>query len=219
MGRPARHEEAKILECARQLSAETGPRSLTIAAIAERAGAPVGSIYYRHASRDEILATIWLDLVEEFQRRFLAALGAEADAVEAGLAAVAFTCDWVRGHPVEARLLLLHRREDFASDRWSPQHRERAEALAERSAAGLRRYALRLAGRGGPAQLRGVRFALVDVPAAALRRDIEAGAGPSKDVEDLLADTCAFALRRIAAAGARGARGSSTKPGAARKRG
>ena len=64
MGRPARHEEAKILECARQLSAETGPRSLTIAAIAERAGAPVGSIYYRHASRDEILATVpdrWFD--------------------------------------------------------------------------------------------------------------------------------------------------------------
>ncbi|MCC6642695.1 MAG: TetR/AcrR family transcriptional regulator, partial [Deltaproteobacteria bacterium] len=126
MGRPARHAEAKILECARQISAQTGPRSLTIAAVAERAGAPVGSIYYRHASRDEILATIWLDLVEAFQHSFLAPLENEVDPVEAGLAAVTFTCTWVRSHPVEARLLLIHRREDFAADRWSARHRERA---------------------------------------------------------------------------------------------
>lgn len=219
MGRPARHEEATILDCARQLSAETGPRSLTIAAIAERAGAPVGSIYYRHASRDEILATVWLDLVEDFQRRLLDVLEAGQDAVEAGLAAVAFTCDWVRHHRVEARLLLLHRREDFASDRWSPRQRRRAEALAERSEAALRRYALRLAGHGGAASLRAVRFALVDLPAAALRREIEAGTDPSPHVEGLLAETCAFVLRQMTRRAARGERRSPAAPGGKRKRG
>ena len=196
MGRLARHAEATILECAKQVSAEVGPQKLTIAAVSARAGAPVGSIYHRYASRDEILATVWLDLVEEFQERFLATLAAD-DAVEAGLAAVRFTCQWVRRHPREARLMLMHRREDFAADRWSQSHRRRAQALAAEAQESLQRYASRLLGRGGPAALRGVRFALVDVPTAALKRDIEADVSPSKRVEALLLDTCAYALRRL----------------------
>ena len=195
MGRLARHAEATILESAKRVSAEVGPHKLTIAAVAARAGAPVGSIYHRYASRDEILATVWLDLVEEFQGRFLAALAGD-DPVEAGLAAVRFTCRWVRRHPREARLMLMHRREDFAAERWSKIHRRRAQALTTKAHETLQRYACRLLGRGGPAELRSVRFALVDVPTAALRRDIAAGVTPAKGVEALLLDTCAYALRR-----------------------
>lgn len=196
MGRPARHAEATILECAKQLSAEVGPQNLTIAAVAERAGAPVGSIYHRYASRDEILATVWLDLVERFQEHFLAALVGTADPVEAGLAAVAFVCRWVRRHPCEARLMLVHRREDFASERWSRSHRQRAERLSASALEDLRGYASRLLGRSGAAELRSVRFVLVDLPTAALKRDVEAGVAPSKSVEALLVDTCGYALRR-----------------------
>ncbi|MBI5504433.1 MAG: TetR/AcrR family transcriptional regulator [Deltaproteobacteria bacterium] len=196
MGRPAQHAEATILECAKQLSAEIGPQNLTIASVAERAGAPVGSIYHRYASRDEILATVWLDLVEAFQESFLAPLSGDDDPVEAGLAAVSFTCRWVRRHPCEARLMLVHRREDFASERWSKSHRQRAERLTAQGAAGLRGYAARLLGRAGAAELRSVRFMLVDLPTAALRRDIEAGVVPSKSLEALLLDTCGYALRR-----------------------
>lgn len=196
MGRPARHEEATILKCAKQLSAEIGPRNLTIAAVAERAGAPVGSIYHRYASRDDILATVWLELVEEFQGRFLAALGGDGDPVEAGLAAVSFTCRWVRRHPREARLMLVHRREDFASERWSKSHRQRAEGLAAQALESLQRYSARLLGRSGTAGLRSIRFAVVDLPTAALKRAIDAGVAPSKSVEALLLDTCAYALRR-----------------------
>ncbi len=196
MGRPARHAEATILECAKQLSAEVGPQNLTIAAVAERAGAPVGSIYHRYASRDEILATVWLDLVEEFQGRFLAPLTGDADPVEAGLASVSFTYRWVRRHPCEARLMLVHRREDFASERWSKLHRQRAQRLTAQALESLRRYASRLLGRAGAAELRSVRFILIDLPTAALKRDIEAGVAPSKVVEALLLDTCGYALRR-----------------------
>lgn len=195
MGRPARHSQATILECARELSAEVGPQKLTIAAVAARAGAPVGSIYHRYASRDEILAAVWLDLVEAFQEQFLAPLAGD-DPIEAGLAAVRFTCRWVRRHPREARLMLVHRREDFAAERWSASYRRRAERLASDARERLQRYAARLLGRGGPAELRSVRFALVDLPTAALKRDIEAGVAPSKRVETLLLDTCAYALRR-----------------------
>ncbi len=196
MGRPARFDEVAILGGARRVSAEVGPQKLTIAAVAERSGAPVGSIYHRYASRDEMLAELWLDLVAVFQQRFLALLEGD-DPLRSGLAAVRHVCDWVRSHPLEARLLLLHRREDFASDRWPARHRRRARALEGRATRSLRAYALRLVGRAGAAELRAIRFALVDLPSAALRRDIEMGASPSNEVQRLLLATCATALRRI----------------------
>lgn len=198
MGRSVRHPQTTILECAKRVSAEVGPRQLTIAAIADRAGAPVGSIYHRYASRDEILAAVWLDLVEEFQEGFLAALE-DGDPVEAGLAAVRYTCRWVRRHSREARLMLLHRREDFAADRWPRSYQRRAAALAAQAGESLQRYAARLLGRGGVHELRLVRFALVDLPTAALKRDIEAGAFPAQSVEALLLDSCTHALRRARA--------------------
>jgi hypothetical protein len=93
--------------------------------------------------------------------------------------------------------MLLHRREDFASERWPASYRRRAEGLAQRAGTGLMRYASRLAGRAGAVELRHVRFALVDVPTAALKRDVEAGVPPSKDVERMVLDTCAYALQRV----------------------
>jgi AcrR family transcriptional regulator len=196
MGRPARYLGADIVAGAREISVDLGPRNLTVAAVAQRTGVPIGSIYHRYASRDEILAAVWLDLVEEFQARFLAALEAD-DAVEAGLAAVRGVVAWVRRHPREARLLLLHRREDFAAERWPASYRRRAEELASRAAASMSRYAARLTGRSGSAELRRVRFALVDLPTATLKRDIEEGERPTPSTERLLLDTCAYALQRV----------------------
>jgi AcrR family transcriptional regulator len=195
MGRPARHSRSTILDCAKHVSAEVGPQKLTIAAVAERAGAPVGSIYHRYASRHEILAAVWLDLVEEFQGRFLAALEG-SDPAAAAVAAVRHTCGWVRRHPREARLMLLHRREDFAAEHWPQSYRRRAEKLAAQAGRSLRRYTVRLLGRCRAQELRIVRFILVDLPTAALKRDIEAGVLPSRGLETLLLDVCADALRR-----------------------
>ena len=197
MGRPSRYDEADILAGAKQVSAQRGPQNLTIAAVARHAGVPVGSIYHRYASRDEILGALWLDIVETFQERFLAALESP-DAARAGLAAVRYVCGWVRRHPSEARLLLLHRREDFAADGWPASYRRRAAALAQRAEAGVKAYAARLTGRAGAAELCRVRFALVDLPTAALKHDIEAGVRPAAGVETMLLDACAHALRGAA---------------------
>ena len=197
MGRPSRYDEAGILAGAADVSARFGPQKLTIAAVARRAGIPVGSIYHRYSSRDEILGAVWLELVEAFQARFLAHLESP-DAVEAGLAAVRHVCGWVRRNPREARLMLLHRREDFASARWPAGYRRRAEALARRADASLKAYARRLSGRAGAAEVRRVRFALVDLPTAALKHDIEAGEPASAGVEAMLLDACAHALQGAA---------------------
>ena len=197
MGRPRRYDETEILEGAKDVSAEIGPQKLTIAKVAHRTGVPVGSIYHRYASRDEILAALWLDLVEEFQERWLAELDRE-DVLGAGLAGVRYACQWIRRHPREARLLLLHRREDFASGRWPAGYRRRAEGLASRAAATLGTYAARLTGRGGAAEVRLVRFALMDLPAAVLQREVEAGTVPSEKMQRLLLQTCAYVLRHAA---------------------
>ncbi len=197
MGRPSRYGTAEILDGAMHVSAEIGPHKLTIAKVAKRAGLPVGSIYHRYASRDEILAAIWLDLVEDFQGKFLAALEGQ-DAVAAGLAGVRFAIRWVTRHPREARLLLLHRREDFASERWPASYRRRAEKLAAQAGVAVGRYASRLTGRAGAPEVRAVRLALVDLPTAALRRDLESGVRPSASMERLLLETCAYVLRRAA---------------------
>jgi AcrR family transcriptional regulator len=196
MGRPPQYDEAAILEGARQVSAELGPQKLTIAAVAKRAGAPVGSIYHRYTSRDEILAALWLELVEEFQKRFLAELEG-ADVIRAGLSAVRYTCEWIGRHPRDARLLLLHRREDFAAQRWPASYRRRAQELTRGATARLTAYASRLMGPGASG-LRTVRFILVDLPTAALRRDVEDGVPISNDVRDVLLHTCAYALRHAA---------------------
>lgn len=197
MGRPARFDEAAILASAKCVSAEVGPQQLTIAAVAEQAGAPVGSIYHRYQSRDEILASLWLDVVGPFQEQFLEKLEGR-DPVRAGLAAVRYVCAWVRAHPLEARLLLLHRREDFAEGGWPMSYRHRARALVTRAEESLRAYAGRLSGRSEDTALREVRFALVDLPTAALRRDIDAGGPISQLSQRLLLETCEFALRRVA---------------------
>jgi AcrR family transcriptional regulator len=196
MGRPRRYSAAAIIEGAKQVSAERGPHKLTIAAVAQRTGVPVGSIYHRYASRDEILAALWLDIVEEMQQHFLAALEG-ADAMGAGLAAVRWACDWVRRHPRESRLLLLHRRADFASDRWPASYRRRAQRLATLGGASLTAYAGRLGG-GRSADVRTVRFALVDLPMAAFRGDIVAGMPPSDRMEQVVLQTCGYVLRQAA---------------------
>jgi len=58
--------------------------------------------------------------------------------------------------------------------------------------------ATRLAGHGDAAALRTVRFALVDLPMAALRREIAAGVPPSEDMQLLVLHTCAYLLRHAA---------------------
>ncbi|MBI2571336.1 MAG: TetR family transcriptional regulator [Candidatus Schekmanbacteria bacterium] len=196
MGRNALIDKAALLQSATRISSEVGPQNLTIAALAASAGASTGSIYHRYASRNEILAAVWLCLVEEFQAQFLQELSAE-DPVAAGLGAVRFTCQWVRGHPREARLLLLHSREDFAADGWPASYRERAAALTEAAAQAINGFAVRLAGASHGAAVRGIQLALIDLPTAALRRDVEAGMTPEPELEAMLLETCAFALRRI----------------------
>jgi AcrR family transcriptional regulator len=181
MGRPARFTDSDLLAAAATVAAVRGPAAATVGAIAKAAGAPTGSLYHRFASRDVLLGTLWLDLVRRFQAGWIEAMEA-GDTDSAALHAPA----WVRGHPTEARLLLLHRRDDFTAGDWPPDLAEKAAHINDRAGAVLRALTRAELGDDLPANVRRVRFALVEIPYAAVRPYVEAGQPPPPDIDALV---------------------------------
>jgi AcrR family transcriptional regulator len=185
VGRRARFDKDGIASAAMALIAEGGPRSATIAAIAREMGGPTGSIYHRYPSRELLLADLWLGVVEGFQSGLLAELDRE-DPVEAAVAAALYMPRWVRRHLLEARVLLLHRREDFLEGPWPPALRERAEALGEAITAGLLSLSERCYGSTSKAVVNRVRFAVLDVPYGAVKHHVQAGKAPPRQIDELV---------------------------------
>lgn len=185
MPRPSQFSSESILEATAHLASERGPAATTIGAIARELGAPTGSIYHRFASRDALLAEVWLHTVEAFQAGFIAEL-ADGDPHEVGLGAALFTPAWVRAHRVPARLLLLHHRDDFLPGGWPPEVADRAGRLATDMNRALRAFARSTFGSTGAAALRRGRFALIDVPGAAVGPHLRADENLPDIIEELV---------------------------------
>jgi AcrR family transcriptional regulator len=154
-------------------------------AIAQELGAPTGSIYHRFGSRDILLAEVWLHTVEAFQTGFVAEL-AGGDPRQAGLNAALYTPRWVRAHRLPARLLLLHHRDDFLPGGWPPEVADRALRLTAELSRALRSFARGAFGSTGVAALLRARFAVVDIPGAAVRPHLRADEELPVVVEDLV---------------------------------
>src|SRR5947199_4637510 len=112
MSRPT-FGHAAFLGAARDLVAQAGPSAVTVSSVTERLGAPSGSFYYRFASRDVLLAELWLATALAFQEDFVGAIKRRD-----GLAAALHTPRWVRAHLDDARLFLLYHRDDFVQGVW-----------------------------------------------------------------------------------------------------
>lgn len=188
MGRTARFQREDIVGAALRVVAEGGPRAATIAAVANEVGAPVGSIYHRYASREHLLAELWMEVVESFQAGFVAAL-AEANDVEGAARAARFMSAWTRAHPLEARLLLVHRRQDFVAGSWPEALVERAAALEPQLGGSLRAFAKRALGGAGRDRLARLRFALLDAPFGGIKPYVQAGKPVPPIVDELIART------------------------------
>src|SRR6202166_4135620 len=116
----ASFDSADFLTAARDLAAQSGPAAVTVLSITERLGAPSGSFYYRFASRDVLLAELWLATALAFQQGFVAAIKRGE-----GLAAALHTPAWVRAHGGDARFFLLYHRDDFVQGVWPPALKSR----------------------------------------------------------------------------------------------
>jgi len=185
MPRAPKFDEDRILAAAGRLVAARGPSGATIGAIARAVGAPTGSIYHRFDSRDVLLAEVWLRAAAAFQEAFFQRLAGPAPAA-AGLAAALYMAQRVREHPREARLLLLHRREDFVDRGWPAPMRRRAERLGEQVETELRAFCRRLCGRVDARAVRIVTYAVLDAPLAAVRRHVAADESPPPYVDRLI---------------------------------
>ncbi|MGV9637690.1 TetR/AcrR family transcriptional regulator [Nocardia rhamnosiphila] len=176
MGRSAKYDRGEILDAALALIAEQGPQAATLGAIARRLGAPTGSIYHRFASRDLIIAELWIRGIRRFQAGFVTAL--ESGDIEA---AAMHSVRWCRTHTAEAAVLLLHRREDLAQ-RWPGELGEQLRALNDDAAVAYRTL------RARHPDLDGHRlgFAVFDVPAGAVRRHLAELRPPPPWVDDLV---------------------------------
>jgi len=111
MARPEKFSADTILDGAAQAILAHG-RTATMSQIAHSSGAPVGSVYYRFSSRDELLIRLWIRSVQHFQQGFIAA-SSEGPAPDAVVATALHIPRFCREHPADAMALTLYRHADL----------------------------------------------------------------------------------------------------------
>ena len=197
MGRKAIFDRRQMTGAALRLVADRGPQAVTVSALAKEVGAPTGSIYHRYRSREQLLAELWMEVVEGFQNRFVESLSQARD-VEGAIATARLMVNWMREHALEARLLLLHRRQDFVSGDWPADLAARAAALEPQLGTALRAYADRACGRADTETMARLRYALLDAPFGALRPYVQSQKRLPAVIDELVAATARAVLTSVA---------------------
>lgn len=181
MGRRATFDNAQFVAATVELLGEQGLEGTTIGAVAARLGAPTGSLYHRFASRDALIAHAWVALVEQFQEPLTPLLEA-GEAVEAAL----HTVRWARSHPAGARVLARYSQSDLLASDLSEELNRRVTAVNTRVAKALAAFSRRVLGAARASDLRRARFAIAEVPLAAVRVYVAAGERIPNDTEELV---------------------------------
>lgn len=176
MAPPRKHETDVILDAARALVLDGGPRTASVAAIAETSGAPAGTLYHRFGNRDGILTAAWLRALERFQARALAAV-----------AAVGFA----RALPEDARLLLTIRPGDLLDGEPDASFRQTLAAMNAPLTERVAVLARQLYGNAKPRSVDAVARAVADLPYAVVRRHAHDDPMPSWLEKDVAASALA----------------------------
>ena len=168
MAPPRKHETDVILDAARALVLDGGPRAASVAAIAKSSGAPAGTLYHRFGNRDGILTAAWLRALERFQARAMAADGETPvdTAVAMAVAAISFA----RELPEDARLLLTMRPGDLLDGEPDVAFSETLAAMNAPLIQRVRGLARELFGSGSARCIDAVARAVADLPYAVVRR-------------------------------------------------
>ncbi len=187
MPRPLLHDPDGVLDAVRDLLVEGGPRATGIRAIAERSGAPSGSLYHWFGSRDELVARAWLRAVRKFQAGYVAALesgaapagasvaGGAGDARTAAADAVRWAVSFALDQPAEAQLLLRFGRHELLDAEPSADLAAELATVNEPLQQAVRGLARRVYGTASAAAVERTAYAVLDLPLAVLTRHLRAG--------------------------------------------
>jgi AcrR family transcriptional regulator len=178
LGRAPKFAREDLLQAA--VADLAGGGTARIEAIAAAVGAPVGSIYHRFTSREQLLAEAWLLAVRHFQAAFLPPLQA-ARSAEEGVAAALAVPRWSRAHPQLAALLISRRQSDFFGAEVPVALRRDATRLNDTVVREIRAFAR----RAERSRLQ-CRIALVGVPYGAVRTFLPDQRVP-REVDDMIA--------------------------------
>ncbi len=181
MARPARFDEDVILDAALQVVTDRGPHAATTDAVADRMGGHAGSIYYRFPTKDHLLAALWMRCARAGQAGLFEAL-ARDDLDEAFDAAVLHYPRWSRKNPAPARILAAYGREQV-TPRWPDELAAVVENVNNDLAAAVAEFTTRWYPSVTSARRRAVTFAVLDLPASAIRRYLLAGRTPPTSLD------------------------------------
>lgn len=162
-----------MLDAALQVVGDGGPRSLTTEAVARQMGGHVGSIYYRFPTKDHLIARLWIRCAAEGQRGMLQALNAP-DLDSALESAALHYPRWSRSHLDQARVLAAYGREQLAPT-WPTDLADELATVNETLARAIVDFTQRWYGDASSGHRRATTFALLDLPASAIRRYLLAG--------------------------------------------
>lgn len=181
--RPRVHDEDALLDAAEALLAED-PEALTIRALAQRTGAPSGTLYHAFGSRPGLLARLWLRAARAFLTRQGEAIDAtlggtgrpgREQAVDAVVAASLTLADLRRERP-GALLVLAAPQPD--PDALPAGLRAEVAQLEADLLDHLKRLARALSGRADRRTVGLVTVCVVDLPTALLVRRPDRGVAP-----------------------------------------
>jgi AcrR family transcriptional regulator len=172
MARPEGPTRDAILDAARRLVLDGGPASATVPAVALASGAAPPALYRLFASREQMLARLWIRAAQRSQSAFLTALASKTDPIDAAVAAGLSVFDFVAASPDDARLLVCVRRENLFVVGSTPGLPLELERLNQPMVAALANLAERMTGEAGRAVMDSLALATVDIPHGAVRRHL-----------------------------------------------
>ena len=173
----------EILDAAGDIVVRDGPRALTIDAVTRATAAPVGSIYHRFRSVDELLARLWLRAARRSQGAGLeadAALGERAwdDPVEAAATVALALYDFCVRERTDAILLASFRPADVLRLHLPAELATELTTINEPIKPFIDRAARACFGRANARTRDLVHLVLADLPYGFARRHLEAGLTP-----------------------------------------
>jgi len=108
MSRAPKYSADQIIDAAQAEVLKHGSDT-TLLQVAQSIGAPIGSIYHRFSSRDELMVTLWVRSIKRWHIRLTEIMDKGNDANETLIEMAVETARYCRAHPSEARAMTLYR--------------------------------------------------------------------------------------------------------------